>query len=214
MASRSVREPVGDGPHLGPHRPHVEDIQLLAANVLLTHVDHAVEAEAGTGGRSRHAVLAGSGLCDDALLPHPQGQQSLPDRVVDLVGTGVVQVFSFEIDLRPAAMLGEPLCEIERAGSPDERRQISIEFPLKLRVFAGGFVLARSVLRGRASAFRGRNAAQTHQTSPIRQGQTSMPLSWESTGNASKVESWTSIVVVGRQHNSAGVINLWLDAQP
>jgi hypothetical protein len=42
-----------------------------------------------------HAVLACSGFCNAPLFTHPLCQQSLADNVVDLVGTGVVQVFPF-----------------------------------------------------------------------------------------------------------------------
>ncbi len=44
-------------------------------------------------------MLAGARLGDDALLAHAQGQQTLADGVVDLVGAGVQQVFALEVDL-------------------------------------------------------------------------------------------------------------------
>ena len=52
-----------------------------------------------------HAVLAGAGLGDDALLAHALGQQSLTDAVVDLVGAGVQQVLALEVNLRAAQLL-------------------------------------------------------------------------------------------------------------
>ena len=33
----------------------------------------------------------------------------MAERVVDLVGAGVIEIFALEINLRPAAMLAEPL---------------------------------------------------------------------------------------------------------
>src|SRR5207245_9350175 len=42
------------------------------------------------------AMLAGARLGDDALLAHAPRQQHLTERVVDLVGAGVVQVLALE----------------------------------------------------------------------------------------------------------------------
>ena len=96
----------GDRPHFGPQQPHAEDVRPLAADILLAHVDDAFQAEAGAGRGRGHAVLAGAGFGDHAVLAHPHGQQRLAERVVDLVGAGVIQVFALEIDLGAAGMLG------------------------------------------------------------------------------------------------------------
>ena len=79
VASRRVREPVVTGTTVGAQRPHVEDVELLAADVLLAHVDRAFEAEQGAGGGGGDAVLAGAGLGDHARLAHPLGEQDLAD---------------------------------------------------------------------------------------------------------------------------------------
>jgi hypothetical protein len=47
-------------------------------------------------------VLAGAGFGNDALFAHAPGEHGLADAVVDLVRTGVVQVFALQIDLRTA----------------------------------------------------------------------------------------------------------------
>ncbi len=54
-------------------------------------------------------MLPGTGFGDDAGLAHALGQQGLPQNVVDLVRTGVVEVFTFEEDPGPAGVLGEVL---------------------------------------------------------------------------------------------------------
>ena len=65
--------------------PHVEDVELLATNVFLAHIDGALDSKEGTCGRRGHAVLAGAGLRDHPFLAHPLGQHHLPNCVVDLV---------------------------------------------------------------------------------------------------------------------------------
>ena len=62
-------------------------------------------------------MLAGAGLRDDALLAHALGEQRLAQDIVDLVGAGVTQVLSLQIDARAATMAGEALGEVERGGT-------------------------------------------------------------------------------------------------
>src|SRR5690606_14320637 len=102
----------GDRDHGGAEQLHAEDVGLLPVDVGGAHVDHAVQAEARGHGGGGHAVHAGAGLGDDALLAHALGQQDLADAVVDLVRAGVVQLFALEVDLRPAAVLGEAFGEV------------------------------------------------------------------------------------------------------
>ena len=95
----------GDRAHLGSQHPHVEDVEPLAADVFLAHVDDTVEPESGTGRGGGDAVLPGPRLGDDPLLAHAQGQQPLADGVVDFVRAGVVEVLALEIDAGAAALL-------------------------------------------------------------------------------------------------------------
>ena len=64
----------GHRPNLGPEHPHVEDVEPLAADVFLAHVDDAIESEAGAGRGRGDAVLPGPRLGDHPLLAHPEGQ--------------------------------------------------------------------------------------------------------------------------------------------
>jgi hypothetical protein len=48
-------------------------------------------------------VLAGACLGDDALLAKPTGDQSLAERVVDLVRAGVAEVLALQVDGLPVA---------------------------------------------------------------------------------------------------------------
>ena len=59
-----------------------------------------------------HPMLACTSLGDDTGLTHLLGQQDLSDGVVDLVGTCVVQVFTFQIELT-AVVLTHALGKVE-----------------------------------------------------------------------------------------------------
>jgi hypothetical protein len=115
MASFSVFEPDADAAHLRAQQPHAQHVQLLAGHVHIAHVDHALQAEQRADGGRGHAVLARAGLGDDALFAHALGQQSLAERVVDLVRAGVQQVFALEVDFGAAQLLGQPLAESRAA---------------------------------------------------------------------------------------------------
>ena len=132
---------VAQGPRAGrhrhdrrPQRPHVEDVELLAADVFLAHVDRAFDAEEGAGRRRGDAVLAGAGLGDHPRLVHPLGQHDLADGVVDLVGAGVVQVLALQVDLGPAGVFREPLGVKERRRAADVVLQVIVQPRLKLGI--------------------------------------------------------------------------------
>ncbi len=100
MASLRVREPESTLRTSAPSRLHAEDVELLAAHVFGAHVDDALESEESADGGGGDAVLAGSGFGDDAVLAHAAREQGLADAVVDLVGSGVEEVFALEVNLR------------------------------------------------------------------------------------------------------------------
>ncbi len=85
-----------------PEQSHAEHVRLLTTNVLGTHVNRTRQPKVCARGGCRDAVLARTGFCDHSRFAHSQRQQRLADRVVNLVSTGVVQVFSLEPNLGPA----------------------------------------------------------------------------------------------------------------
>ena len=97
---------------LGPEHLHLFDIGSLPGNVRRAHVHHAFHVHQRADGSRRHAMLPGARLGDDAGLAHPASQQDLSDGVVDLVGTGMVEVFALEVDLRPVT-LGQTLGQVQ-----------------------------------------------------------------------------------------------------
>ena len=57
--------------------------------------------------------LSGTGFGNDPLLAHFLCQQDLSQHVVDLVGTGVVQVFPLQVDLAAAQISGHAVCIVQ-----------------------------------------------------------------------------------------------------
>ena len=138
----------GDRPDFGAQQLHAEDVGPLPADVLLAHVDDALQPEAGAGRGRGHAVLAGAGFGDHARLAHAAGQQGLAERVVDLVGAGVVQVFAFEIDLRPAAMLASAARQNTAATAGRRSAEQIGQLLVELRIGDGLFVLRGQFVQG------------------------------------------------------------------
>ncbi len=103
-----------DGANLGAEDLHAEHVRLLPRDVHGAHVDDAGQAELGAQRRGGDAVHAGAGLGDDARLAHAPREHDLAEHIVDLVRAGVIELLALEIDFRAAAMLREPLGEIER----------------------------------------------------------------------------------------------------
>ncbi len=97
-----------DRDDLGAEQAHPGDVERLALGVDGTHVHDAVHAEQGCGGRGGDTVLAGSGLGDQPGLAEAAGDERLPEHVVDLVRTGVVEVLALEDDPGTAGVLREP----------------------------------------------------------------------------------------------------------
>ena len=88
----------------------------------------------GGGG---HAVLAGAGFRDDALLAHALGEQPLAEGVVDFVRAGVEQVFALEVDFCAAELFRQALGEVERSGAAGEVVQELVELGLECGVGLG-----------------------------------------------------------------------------
>ena len=96
VASLRVRVPDSTGMTVAPRSCIRYTLSRWRSHILRPHVHHALEIEAGADGRGRNPVLTGAGLGDDPALPHSAREQGLADRVVDLVGAGVVQVLPLE----------------------------------------------------------------------------------------------------------------------
>src|SRR5690606_31337112 len=121
----------------GAEQLHPGHVERLALAVDGAHVDDALQAEQRGGGGGGHAVLAGAGLGDDALLAQPLGQQRLAQHVVDLVGAGVGEVLALEQHARAAGLLAEARHVGERGRPPRVRAQQVVELGQERRVLLG-----------------------------------------------------------------------------
>ena len=110
---------------------HLFHVDVLAFDVGLSHEDQALHAGQGTDGGGGYTVLSGTGLGNDAAFTHAAGQQHLPHGVVDLVGTGVVQVFALEVDLA-TIFLGQAFGVIEGGRTSNVVFQQVFEFAFEI----------------------------------------------------------------------------------
>ena len=151
---------IAQGPRTAAHRPdfraeelHAEDIGPLAADVFFAHVDDALQTEVGTGRGGGHAVLPGARLGDDPPLAHPQREQDLAERIVDLVRPGVVEVLAFQVDPGPAALFRQPAGEVQRRRPADIVLVQVVEFGLEGRIGCRPGVLDRQFIQGASQGF-------------------------------------------------------------
>ena len=87
---------------------HSIDIQRLSANVFLTHKNVTLETQPGCNRRAGDTMLTRTRLGNHPLLAHIFGEECLPDRVIHLVGTGVIQIFALEQDACAADGVRQP----------------------------------------------------------------------------------------------------------
>jgi hypothetical protein len=134
-----------DADNLRPQKAHSRNVERLPRHVLGTHVHDAFKTEMRRDGGGGNAVLPCSGFRDDARLPHFQREQTLTNRVVDLMRAGMQQVFALEIDARTAKLLREARSELQRRRASREILEQILKLGLKggigLSKFVGAFEL-------------------------------------------------------------------------
>src|SRR4029450_4930727 len=119
LACRLLERPRAelDGTHLWAEEAHGRGGGgCMSRHVRGAQVDDAVEPEPRADRRGGDAVLARSGLRDDALLAQAPCDERLPERVVDLVGACVTEVLTLEVDGLP---FSQALRAVERSRPPD-----------------------------------------------------------------------------------------------
>ena len=81
-------------------------------------------------------MLAGTGLGNDVLLAHALSKQNLPQDVINLVATGVIQILALEPDVS-ADISGELLRVVQRRGTSDISTLKPVELIEKILINAG-----------------------------------------------------------------------------
>ena len=133
---------------------HADDVQALALHVLGAHVHGALQPEQGRRRRRRHAMLPRAGLRYDPLLAHPLRQQTLAQRIVDLVRAEMVQILTLEINLGPAEAFAQIGAEKDGIRTPGVVLEIVIQLVLEKGIVAipikgfGHFVKTRLQIIG------------------------------------------------------------------
>ena len=91
-------------------------------------------------------MLARARLGDDAALAHADGEQRLPERVVDLVRACVREILALEKDPRAAERGGQPRRFVDRRRPTDVVLQQTIELGVEGFIVAHGEVRALELL--------------------------------------------------------------------
>ena len=108
------------------------DIGSLTFRIDCSHVDGAWETQPRTRCCCCDAVLPGPGLGNHTSSSEPTGQEGLTNGIVDLVGAGVGEVLSFEINGCPprfpeavgacqGGRAADPIAEFVVEGLPESR---------------------------------------------------------------------------------------------
>ena len=88
--------------NLGAQYLHSENVRRLAADVFFAHEYTALHAEKRRHCCRGYTMLAGAGFGNDFFLPHAARQKRLPQRIINFVGAGMIEVFPFEINFSAA----------------------------------------------------------------------------------------------------------------
>ena len=88
-----------DGINFGTKHLHSLYVDMLTLNIESTHIDTTWHIHQRTDRGSSHTMLTCTCLGHNACLAHALGYQDLPDGIVDLVGTGMVEVLALQIEL-------------------------------------------------------------------------------------------------------------------
>ena len=135
------------GKYLGAQHAHAFHVDVLTLHIQCTHIHTAGHIHQCAHGGSGHSVLSGTGLGYDALLSHAPCKQYLPDGIVYLVGTGVVQILALEVE--PAAvLLAHALGQVQWTGPAHVVAQQLLVLPLEAFTLNDTLISQPEILHG------------------------------------------------------------------
>ena len=123
-----------DRMHLGAQQLHAVDVERLTLGVQTTHVHFAFQTEQSGSSCGCNAVLTGAGLRDDTGLAHLLGEQALRQRVVNFVGTGMIEILALEINLCAAQILGHLVRIVQQGRTADIVFEQLIQLRMECRI--------------------------------------------------------------------------------
>ena len=141
MASLSVRLPLVTGLTSAPSSRILNTFRAWRLMSSLAHIDDALLPKHGADGRGGDAVLSGAGLGDDPALSHSLRQETLAERVVDLVSARVREVLALDVNMRAAQLAGQVFGVVQLRRPADVVARQKLEPGLELLVRSGGLVL-------------------------------------------------------------------------
>src|SRR6056297_1592074 len=124
---------LGSRNYLCTEKFHTAYIGSLAFDIDGTHEDLTLDTEKSCGGCGGNTVLTSSRFGNHLFGSHAFGQKELSDRIVDLMGPGMIQIFPFEVDLA-AHLPGESFGVKQRGGSAYIFLQVVDEIPFKIGI--------------------------------------------------------------------------------
>ena len=122
--------------HFRTKETHTIYVQCLTLRILFTHENHTLHAKQRCCRSCGNTMLPGTCFSDQSCFTHFFRQQSLTKYIVDLMGTGMVQILSFQINFGTAQILCHLFCIIKTAGTAciiiEKSSQLSVKFRIIL----------------------------------------------------------------------------------
>ena len=128
---------IGNTENFGTKQLHTENVKRLTFNIFLTHIDSTVHIEKSSGCRCCDTVLTCTCFGNDFLLAHAFSKQDLTKGIVNLVGTCVVKILTFKVNLRPTNMVGQTFGVVKRRLTAHIVFEEIIQFRLETWIFLG-----------------------------------------------------------------------------
>ena len=147
--------------HVRAKRLHTQHIRRLARDIHRSHIDVAFHAHQGGDGRCGDAVHPRPRLRDEPLLAHAFSKQGLPDAVIYLMRSRVIQVLAFEEDTHASRLFREVKAFGKRRGAADIFFQQAQVLLFEGAVSAASLIFARDLRHHRLQLPGNIRAAET-----------------------------------------------------